>query len=64
MGNEGPGSNEGNGLRRLPYERPDLRVVSLVSAEVLAVGCKPPLPPGGGFAPPNCPASKCIGPGS
>jgi hypothetical protein len=50
--------------KKLPYEKPRLRTVSLAAEEVLAAGCKLPVPPGGGFAPPNCATSKCIGPGS
>ena len=53
-----------SGPKRQPYEKPSLRTINLVAEEVLATGCKLDVPPGGGFAPPNCVASKCIGPGS
>lgn len=41
-----------------PYEKPQLRVVSLVAEEVLAVGCK--LGSGAGPFNVNCLATPCV----
>ena len=49
-------------LRR-PYEKPTLRTIDLVAEEVLSVGCKMAIAPGGPVGA-TCTAASCFSDGS
>jgi hypothetical protein len=49
--------------RREPYEKPRMRTIELVAEEVLAVGCKLSIAPGGPIGA-TCTAASCFAEGS
>lgn len=49
--------------RREPYDKPRMRTIELVAEEVLAVGCKLSVAPGGPVGA-TCTAASCFAEGS